>query len=112
MNRRGFLGALAGVIAAGVVDPELLLWRPGAKTWFLPSAPPLLYDVESLTAADIAAIQTADWIVRESLAMFENNLTAVQLFNRVAQQDLQFTAGQQWPEAALRDRAFARRFSA
>lgn len=32
MNRRAFLGSLAGALAGATLDPERLLWRPGAKT--------------------------------------------------------------------------------
>jgi hypothetical protein len=35
VNRRGFLGALAGIAATAVVDPEVLLWKP-TKTIFIP----------------------------------------------------------------------------
>lgn len=37
MNRRVFLSTLAAVVAGAALDPERLLWRPGAKTIFLPS---------------------------------------------------------------------------
>ena len=41
ISRRGFLWSAASAIAAGVasseLDPERLLWVPGAKTIFLPS---------------------------------------------------------------------------
>lgn len=37
LNRRGFLGALAAALAGATLDPERLLWRPGAKTIFLPT---------------------------------------------------------------------------
>jgi hypothetical protein len=45
MNRRSFLQILASAAAGAVVDPELLLWKPGAKTIFLPtpSGTPLTY---------------------------------------------------------------------
>ena len=36
MNRRAFFGALGAGAAGFVIDPERLLWRPGAKTFFLP----------------------------------------------------------------------------
>jgi hypothetical protein len=36
MNRRGFLGSLAAFAAACTLDPELALWRPGAKTISVP----------------------------------------------------------------------------
>lgn len=41
MNRRAFIGALAAATAGFALDPERLLWRPGAKTIFLPAATPL-----------------------------------------------------------------------
>lgn len=36
MNRRSLLKLLAGAGAALVLDPERLLWVPGAKTVFIP----------------------------------------------------------------------------
>jgi len=36
MNRRGFLGGLAAFAAACTLDPELSLWKPGAKTISIP----------------------------------------------------------------------------
>ncbi len=36
MNRRGFLGSLAAFAAACTVDPELGLWKPGAKLISIP----------------------------------------------------------------------------
>lgn len=38
IGRRGFLTTLAGATAGFVLDPERLLWKPGAKTIFLPPA--------------------------------------------------------------------------
>jgi hypothetical protein len=37
MNRRGFFQMLAGVAAAGAVDPERLLWTPGKKLISIPA---------------------------------------------------------------------------
>lgn len=42
ISRRGFLGAIAAATAAAFateLDPEKLLWVPGAKTFFIPDAP-------------------------------------------------------------------------
>jgi hypothetical protein len=36
LSRRGFIGALSAAVAGAIYDPELLLWKPGAKTIFLP----------------------------------------------------------------------------
>lgn len=37
LSRRGFLGLLGTALATAVLDPELLVWRPGARTIFLPT---------------------------------------------------------------------------
>lgn len=37
MNRRGFLGTLAGLAATAALDPERLLWTPGKKLISVPS---------------------------------------------------------------------------
>lgn len=37
LTRRGFLGLGGAAVAAMTLDPERLLWVPGAKTFFLPS---------------------------------------------------------------------------
>lgn len=36
IDRRAFLRVLAAVSAGAVLDPERLLWVPGAKTMFMP----------------------------------------------------------------------------
>lgn len=38
LNRRGFLAGLAGLVGGAVLDPEKLLWVPGAKTVFIPAS--------------------------------------------------------------------------
>ena len=38
VTRRSFIGLSAAALAAFTLDPDRLLWRPGAKTFFLPSA--------------------------------------------------------------------------
>lgn len=62
MNRRGFLkilgigvGATAGVALAGNfgLDPEMLLWVPGTKTFFLPPQ----HTVAAFTVSDIDALK-------------------------------------------------------
>lgn len=40
MNRRHFLAGLAAFASTAVLEPEQLLWRPGAKRIFLPSLRP------------------------------------------------------------------------
>src|SRR5690606_38205400 len=52
MDRRAFLKALttglAATAATAVIDPEELLWVPGAKTYFLPPDPPAVTPVGGL----------------------------------------------------------------
>lgn len=36
MNRRGFIGAIGAALAGSMLDPERLLWVPGAKTISIP----------------------------------------------------------------------------
>ena len=36
VNRRTFLSLSTAAVAAFALDPDLLLWRPGAKTIFIP----------------------------------------------------------------------------
>jgi hypothetical protein len=42
INRRGFLGLLGGGATALALDPERLLWVPGAKTISIPRPPDLI----------------------------------------------------------------------
>lgn len=42
MNRRDFLTKAAIAVAAMQIDPEMLLWTPGKKTFFLPEQKPAL----------------------------------------------------------------------
>ncbi len=39
MNRRGFFGLLAGIAATAFLDPEKLLWKPGARLISIPNPP-------------------------------------------------------------------------
>ncbi len=61
MDRRNFLrtliGGLAGTAAASTLDLDKLLWVPGAKTFFLPSAPLIHPDYHSFTVGDIFQIE-------------------------------------------------------
>lgn len=43
MNRRAFLASLAAAIAAPAVDPEKLLWTPGAKLISIPKPAPMAW---------------------------------------------------------------------
>jgi hypothetical protein len=74
MNRRGFL-SLLGMSAAGLavggldVDVERLLWLPGAKRIFLPSAP--TWRPEWTQGSTFL---TPDLITREALRVLEHQL--------------------------------------
>lgn len=56
MNRRAFLSTLAAGLAGAALDPERLLWRPGAKAIFLPPKPSLLAPI-GLTRGDVFTIE-------------------------------------------------------
>lgn len=96
MNRRGFLkflglGAAAAVIAPELVlDPERVLWIPGAKTFFLPSGGLQVIDVfrGGRRGGKLNTLLTIDWITQESLRVLEGNLAMMTLVNR--QYDDQF----------------------
>lgn len=82
MNRRGFLKLLClaatGAALAPVLelDPERLLWVPGAKTFFLPSEP-VLWNVHAPQF-----LLTPDWVTREALMVLKSNLNIVGQINR------------------------------
>lgn len=50
MNRRAFLNTLMALAGTAVLDPERLLWVPGAKKIFVmePIAPCPYYDIEAV----------------------------------------------------------------
>lgn len=52
IGRRGFLGAMATAAAGMTLDPERLLWVPGAKTFFLPPEKPTHPLLEQWKALD------------------------------------------------------------
>lgn len=72
-SRRGFLGAIAAALA---LDPERLLWRPGAKLFSIPKPPPdglwlcanLGYPYERNDAIAAAHALMIQWRQREAAA--------------------------------------------
>lgn len=76
MNRRGFLGLLAGAATGFVLDPEQLLWRPGAKTIFLPSL------AEPEFFGPVNSFLTPDVITREALKVLSHQIGIVRLVER------------------------------
>jgi hypothetical protein len=48
LNRRGFLGVIAGAMAGSVFDPEKLLWVKGTKVWSIPAEQPRVLTVTAL----------------------------------------------------------------
>lgn len=60
MDRRGFLGGLAGALAGSVLDLDKLLWVPGAKTISIPKVVPVplyhpayvMYDLIDVTSME------------------------------------------------------------
>lgn len=52
-SRRGFLGALAATVAGPMMlDPERLLWRPGAKLISIPKPAPQALTIRNIRAFD------------------------------------------------------------
>lgn len=73
LSRRGFFGSVAAFAAACTLDPELLLWKPGEKTIFLPplkgsliAGKPLLkgdiFTIEGIYAVNPVTFKTMDWL--------------------------------------------------
>ena len=57
IGRRGFLSVLGGVAATAVLDPEYLLWVPGAKTFSIPPDPSWDAYYRGLSNAETLAAQ-------------------------------------------------------
>ena len=74
MNRRGFLGALLGGAAALALDPEKLLWRPGAKLISIPSSP---FDDEHLGKIGMGDYVPTSFVVPQGLRTANEHLTAL-----------------------------------
>lgn len=68
MNRRGFLKAavvgLAG-IAAAQLDPERLLWVPGARTFFIPERIAFHPNAFEMTMSPLALARSAQDLANE-----------------------------------------------
>ncbi len=73
LNRRSFLRLFGAGAAAMVLDPELLLWKPGEKTIFLPAVQAFEGNYQLLTI---------DIITRDALNVLRNNLKFVGSFER------------------------------
>ena len=105
MNRRGFLRLLgmaaAGAAAGGMeLDPERLLWRPGAKTFFLPSiesVPDLFFHGPHPERGFRSryrgrnVLLTPEMITREAFRVLQDNMAFVKQINR--DYDRQFGGG-------------------
>ncbi len=57
MNRRGFLGSLTALLATAAIDPEVLIWRPGAKTIFIPSVGNQFVTMEMITRHTLESLR-------------------------------------------------------
>lgn len=87
LTRRAFLRAAAVTAAAGLVlDPERLLWVPGAKTFFLPS-------VQAATEPEVEAIVGSDgmWSISHLVVGFDGREQYVT--TRMSEQDYHATKG-------------------
>jgi hypothetical protein len=86
VNRRGFLGALAGLVGAAALDPERALWVPGAKVISIPPA------VEPWTVVIEPgnALITPTEFARESLLALKAHLELCRAMSE--EMDAQFSA--------------------
>lgn len=82
MNRRGFLGALAGALT---LDPERLIWTPGAKLISIPRP-----------RRGIELISFGEYVRRNMAALRELEKSLV--FERL--QDFDYLRGDRWPAKA------------
>lgn len=65
MNRRGFLGLLAGAVTAGsLFDPEKLLWTPGKKLISIPKPTPIPASARAII--DVAHRYLGVWPISEA----------------------------------------------
>ena len=71
MHRRTFLRGLLAAMGGAVLDPERLLWVPGAKTIVLPP----------VTGWQGHTFVTADWIAHEALQVLKKNLAFARTIN-------------------------------
>jgi hypothetical protein len=71
MNRRGFFGAIAGIVAGATLDPERLLWRPGAKLISIPAPTNQLLTVELLSRECLAALKQSLVFARQVNAEYQ-----------------------------------------
>lgn len=121
MNRRRFLSLFGAAAAGAVLDPERLLWVPGAKTIVLPPAggwivsPTPIMLGEVYASRDVyfgpdselppawkkhiraAAKELADRIDADCLRLYEQQMN-----------DLRFFEGNQWPRNTLSKRQLNR----
>ena len=58
MNRRGFIAGLFGAAGALTLDPERLLWVPGARRIFIP--PPAIVDYRMLIPPGMTLFEVPD----------------------------------------------------
>ena len=95
MNRRGFIGSIAGFVAACTLDPELALWKPGAKLISVPKP------------VGVSLLSIAEWegIEMQRLLQERYFLPAAQAIHqqmlRKYQSDLAFLCGDRWSDGAV-----------
>ncbi len=77
LNRRGFLSFLGAAVASATLDPERLLWVPGAKVYSLPS-------VRVATNAEMIAAQME--VVRPNLEQLME--CSAELWERISMRDM------------------------
>lgn len=88
-DRRGFLKALAAATAAAAVgsfvDPEFLVWRPGARTIFLPDAKVSVPEVRLATGADMETLGRKSGKTGAQLDLLQQRQTELNRYERMSQ---------------------------
>ena len=115
MNRRRFFSVLAAGVAGLAIDPERLVWTPGAKThilpppqgwgtvnveyWYKPHARPFAFHKDAFSLVVGPLPFTPDAAIRAMAKALADQIDAqaLRLYQEGAK-DLAFYAGDQWPE--------------
>lgn len=80
-TRRGFLGGVTAFATACAIDPEMLLWRPGARKFFIPDG---LVSAEEFYGGGCVGnkLLTSREVINNALEILNRNMVFVSRANR------------------------------